>query len=271
MLSDFIVERCETTGTSSPYSLSLGVPGNSTYQRWSDGDFTSGDVVFYVARSQPNSPGGMKYEEGWGILTTGTSWTITRNVLKSSNSNAAVDWQLQDLYVVYSAPVGVALGKLLTGNIATSKPAWAQMGFEWLDKSAGVSTRWLRKIFNGTTDVETGRYHAANGVYTAAMSMDVVDNGAAGLTIADVHRDKFIDFNVTAASRTCTLGAVSTYAKGFAFGVYGYGSTSNNIALTPDAAEKINEGAAGAALNIAGGSPKIVRADHVRSAWLVHG
>lgn len=271
MLGDFIVERCSTTGTTSPYSLSLGVPSNSTYQRWSGGDFASGDVVFYVARTQPNSPGGMKYEEGWGVLATGTAWTITRNVLKSSNSNSAVDWQLQDLYVVYSAPVGVALGKLLVGNIATTRPSWAQAGFEWFDKSAGLASRWLRKVYNGTSDVETGRYHAVNGVYTAAMSMDIVDNGAANLTISDMHRDKFIDFNVTAAGRTCTLGTVSSYAKGFAFGVYGYGATGNNVALTPDGAEKINEGAAGAALNIAGGAPKIVRADHVRGAWLVYG
>ena len=101
--------------------------------------------------------------------------------------------------------------------------------------------------------------------------MDILDQGASNITIDATHRDKFIYLNVTALGRTCTVSPVSTYARGFCFGVYGYGATGNNVSLTPDAAEKINEASVGVVLSIAGGSPKIVRADHVRSAWIVHG
>jgi len=270
MLADFTVEQCSTTGTSNPYALSVGVL--SGYQAWSAAGIASGTVVIYVAKTAPSSPGGMKYEMGYGALTTGSPWTIARTgIIKSSNGNAAVDWQSQDIYYVMSAPFDAALAGLMVGNMATSRPAWAQAGFEWLDKTAGLATRWLRKLYSGSADIETGRLHVVNGVYTAAMSMDAIDIGAAGVTVDDTHRDKFLDFNVTAAGRTCTLSAGASYAKGFAFGVYGYGSLANNVALTPNGSETINDGAGGAALNILGGAPKIVRWDHVRGAWRVHG
>ena len=266
MMKDAVAETCATVGTG---SFALGGALNAGFNTFAT-RFTSGVTVYYFAKTTQASLNGPKYEYGVGTFTSPS--TITRADVKlSSNANAAVSWLATDTYLVYSAPSADALAALLIGNMATSKPTWAASGFEWLDSTAGVGVRLLRKLWNGSTDVETGRYHAVNGVYTAAQSMDVLDQGAANLTIADAHRDKFVYFNVTAASRTCTLSPVSSYARGFSIGVYGYGATGYNVALTPDAAEKINEGSVGVALNIAGGSPKIVRADHVRSAWIVYG
>ena len=97
-----------------------------------------------------------------------------------------------------------------------------------------------------------------------------VDNAAANLTITVAHWGQTIDFDVTAANRTCTLPAGATMPKGFRLRVYGYGSTVNSVVLTPNGTEKFNEGSAGATLNVVGGGMKTVEWDDTKAAWRVY-
>ncbi len=267
MLKDDVLEFGSTVGDGATLSLNGAV--DDTRQRFRDRYATS-SVVFYCDRTTESSPNGDKREYGWGVLTWGTTDTIARNVLLSTNSNNKVDWLADDEHIVYQAPLLDVLGPLLIGHLGTL-PDWAQAGFARWDVSAGLATRWIRKLFNGTSEIEVGRYHADNGVYTPSMSMDVVDIGAAGTNVDSTHKDKFLRFDVTAANRACTFPAGASLGKGFAVGVYGYGSTGNDVVLTPNGSEKFNEESGGATLAVAGGSPKLVRWDHVGGQWLVHG
>lgn len=267
MLKDDVIEAGSTVGDGDTLSLNGAV--DDTRLRFRDRYATS-SVVFYCDRTTETSPNGLKREYGWGILTWGATDTITRNILLSTNNNNKIDWLTSDVHIVYQAPLLDVLGPILFGNMG-ALPAWAQDGFERFDPTAGIATRLIRKLTAQGVEVETGRYHGVNGVYTPSMAMDVVDTGTAGTTVDATHKDKFLRFDVTASNRACTFPAGATLAKGFAVGVYGYGATGNNVVLTPNGSEKFNEGAGGATLDVAGGSPKLVRWDHVGGQWLVHG
>ena len=198
---DFVKEQPATsfTGTGT-YNLN-GAYGDGDL-RLRDG-YATGAWVEYVARTIYGSPNGVKYEEGIGLLTTGSPDTLTRNTIYlSTNANAAVDWVATDQFAIYCAP--------LLRTLLPRRPLW-------------------------TTDGQIG---AASGPATALSDNDI---------------GKVFELSVAAANRTFTIGtALASLARFYRFGIVAYGHASNYVAVTPNAADGINGGSVGAALNVVG-------------------
>lgn len=106
-------------------------------------------------------------------------------------------------------------------------------------------------------------------IFNALLQPEWIDNGAANLTITGAHFGQVIDFNVTAASRTATMTAGATLGHGFTCWVYGYGSTSNSVIITPASGNAINEQAADATLSVLGGVKKKIEWNDTRSKLIV--
>lgn len=106
-------------------------------------------------------------------------------------------------------------------------------------------------------------------IYNALLQPDWVDNGAANLAITAAHFGKVIDFNVTAASRTATFAAGAALGRGFQCWVYGYGSTSNGVVLTPASGQRFNEQLANATKTILGGVKAKIEWNDTRSLLIV--
>lgn len=82
LLFNFVQETTTTTGTGT-YSLAGAEAGHQSFVSAAG----SGNSVYYAATD------GANWEVGYGVVTTGTPDTLTRAaILKSSNSNAAVNW-----------------------------------------------------------------------------------------------------------------------------------------------------------------------------------
>ena len=121
--------------------------GAATNSQALDAAFGSGEPVFYLARTASWG----KVEMGWGVVTSGSPDTLTRNVLRSYNGStwgtSAVDWQSADTtigggnqgVVVYSAPIGDILTSMLKSNAATSRPACSSPA-RWRSRPSGAST-----------------------------------------------------------------------------------------------------------------------------------
>ena len=90
------VETSNTTGTGS-YSLD-GAKGD--YLPFSS-QYSSGDKPAYVVRNNNNT----KWEMNRGaVFTPGSPATMARGVWKSTNSNAAVPWTVDDLPLTVYVP-----------------------------------------------------------------------------------------------------------------------------------------------------------------------
>lgn len=97
---------------------------------------------------------------------------------------------------------------------------------------------------------------------------DWIDTTTSGRTITGLDKGAIIECDVSAADRAVVLPLGSGITdEHFRFGVYGYGSTSNNVVLTPNAADYINEGAVSVVKNVAGGVLTFVYWDPVKSKW----
>jgi hypothetical protein len=76
----------------------------------------------------------------------------------------------------------------LTSHSGTSRPAYAQEGTEWLDKT---STPWILKRFDGSDDIIVGYINATTNTYTpAGLILDKV-NATAAPTINDDDADGY--------------------------------------------------------------------------------
>lgn len=84
MFQNGIEQTTTTTGTG-PYDLTP--PTDPLRISFVDG-VGSGERVGYRAELV----GSADWEEGWGVATAGSPDTLTRNVMRSSNSDAAVNW-----------------------------------------------------------------------------------------------------------------------------------------------------------------------------------
>ena len=103
LLRDRVLETSTTTGTG---DFSLG--GAKAGYRAFSAAFTSGDQVYYAITD------GTNWEVGYGTVTTGTPWTLSRtSIISSSNSNLIVNFGVGTKDVFCTAPagrIGVATG-----------------------------------------------------------------------------------------------------------------------------------------------------------------
>lgn len=252
MLTDLVVEACSTQGTGA-YSLG-GASGS--YKTWRS-KVANGSTVFYVAKTT----NGAKIEKGYGVLAYGTPDTLTRNVIESSNVNAAINWQSTDTYVVYCAPVLDVIAPLMFGTGFTARPSWAQAGLRWIDWAAGIGTRLIDKLFNGTADVELGRYEAIPAIYVPSPRRYWVDKGANSYTATVDDVGKVLEFDTSTATRTLTLPASSAIAHGHT--LYALGSGPYPVTLAPNGSDAIT------ALSLPPGRAIRIEWDGAKSKWRV--
>ncbi|WP_319798336.1 hypothetical protein [Nitrobacter sp.] len=260
MLFDKVLEVCSTTGTG-PYSLG-GAPAGSSYRalRTKCGD---GKPGLYLAQDK----GATKWELFFGVLSYGAPDTLTRTYVDSS-TGALINWQASDAgYYITSVPPAFALSPLLFGTGYTSRPTWAQTGFRWIDWTAGVASRLIDKLYNGTKDIEIGRYEGVPGIYVPSPRRYWVDRGAAAYTATTDDIGKVHLFDVSASSRALTLPLGSSVDHGFSMHAIGYGSSVNGVVVTPNVADKVDGGAAGATLTVPGGIRFSIEWDGAKSQW----
>lgn len=102
----------ETTTSSGTGSISLG--GAKTGYRSFSAAFTTGDVVYYCI------VGGTEWETGYGTVTTGTPWTLSRTVIfASSNANNIVTFSVGTKDVFCTAPAGANQFDLVPTTVKT--------------------------------------------------------------------------------------------------------------------------------------------------------
>jgi hypothetical protein len=234
MFAEKIGESCLTTGTG---TLSLTQTAYGAFRTWRSG-FSSGEPVFYL----DTNDSGTIWEIGYGTFTTGSPDTLTRTLIASS-SGALIDWQA--VHRVYSIPTATALKHMLS-PLAVARPAWLPSGGTWLDYALGyvsgaanTATAWVKKLYNGSVDIEEGRHYMAAGIFAASQRALFVDKGAASYTFTAADIGKVLAFDCTASARVLTMLAAATTGMGhgaYVF-VYPYGSTSNGVTFTPGGAD----------------------------------
>lgn len=272
MFYDKIGESCVTNGTGT-FSLTRTAYGN--FRTWNNGPATGTDA-FYLAT---NSSGSI-WELGYGTYTTGSPDTLTRTLIASS-TGSLINW-VTTPYQVYSAPVGVVLKHMLAGlvNGVANVPLWLPAGAKWWDYTLGIATAWIKKTYvSGTrtsanSHMDEGRaYLGLSGgianLFSPSPRRYWVDKGAANYTITADDIGKVFTFDITSANRVPTLPANGTtgIGHGFAVGLYGYGSTSYALTLTPDASDAIDTGSAGATRSLPGETLVWVEWDGAKSKW----
>ena len=256
MFANKIGESSSTTGTGT-FSMA-GATG--AYRTWRTG-FSTNTVVFYMA----SNAAGTIWEIGYGTFATGSPDTLTRNLLQSS-TGSLISW-VTTPYYIFSIPTAEALAAVVNGGLGTSRPAWAPTGFSWWDDAAGIAVNWIRKLYNGTADVRIGLYDAVKGLYFPDGRRPTTAVGAANKTIAAADIGGFFTYNTTAAARTVTLPAGTTLLKdGFETEHLGL-STAFGLIFTPDAADVIDFGAAGATKAVVGQTPVKIRWDGAANQW----
>lgn len=183
MFKDRAIETIDAafTGTG---TYNLG--GAATNSQALDSAFGSGATFFYLVRNADWS----KFEIGYGVVTSGSPDTLTRNVKRSYNGSAfgtsAVSWVLGDhpLYV-YSAPVGEELALMRRTHRGTSAPTPAEAGLLWED-STGAPTGVLLKIYDGTDWITIGTVNETANTFTPTIPTlttrgDLLTRDASGL------------------------------------------------------------------------------------------
>lgn len=231
MFDDKVLEQFTPNGVN-PYALGGAIGAWVTWRS----KFATGATGFYYATNQA----GTKWEWGFGTLTYGAPDTLSRNLIASS-SGSLISWVAGDALdgpvVVYSAPSGVALAHLISGGLLATRPSWAQAGLGWIDYTLGLATAWVKKRWNGTADMEEGRYYVTQAIFAASQRALFVDKGAVNYTMTSDDVGKVLCFDTTAAARTLTLllHSAAGIGHGFYFYVMPYGSATNGVTVTPAA------------------------------------
>lgn len=223
MFGDLIGEIGASTGTGT-YSMG-GVIVGSSNQAWRT-QFGNGAVVGYLATTR----NAQKREVGWGVFGIGTPDTLTRNVVRSSQANAPVDWQADDAYYLYSVPLGFVLAAMANGGLGAELPEWAQQGWGRLDTTVEGIWRKLRHL-GDEDESEEGRHYLAEGIFAASQRAKFVDIGAANYVFTKDDIGKVLAFNSTAAPRMLTMLAHD--ADGMGEGAYVYVLPYSTAALNP--------------------------------------
>ena len=133
VLADRVKETTDTTGTGT-YSLSGGLAGFQTFNS-AIGD---GNTTYYTCTD------GTNFEIGIGTYTSSGNTLARTTILKSSNSNSAVNWgtSTKDIFVTY--PADKSVFKDASDNISGLGTASA------LD--TGISNNNVPKFTSGVVD-----------------------------------------------------------------------------------------------------------------------
>lgn len=242
------------TGTAA-YTLDAAV---GSFKSWRS-QFADGAVAFYLAENGD----GTIWELGYGAVTYGSPDTIARTLIASSTSSL-ISWVAADAPIyVYSAPTAAALNHLIKGGLGTSRPAWMRAGGGWLDYTLGLAVTWVKNRWNGSADMEEGRFDVAKGIFVASPRRPWTATGTSGKTIAAADVGGVFTMDNAAASRVFQLPALSAVDHGFLAGGLGLtGAGGYGIVVTPNGTDTIEGGGAGVARTVPGG----VRFDVVRDA-----
>jgi hypothetical protein len=261
MFGEKTMEATAITGTGA-YQVNTGTSGVGSFNAWRS-QIGNGKTAFYYAQRGD----GTIWEAGWGTLTFGSPDLLSRTLIASS-TGALISWVVGDAPIyLFSAPSATFLAGILSGYVA--RPAWAPANFRWADITAGVATRIIDKIFNGTADVETGRYEGVPGVYVPSPRRPYLAKGAASYVVTANDIGWRFSFDTSAAARAMTLPAGSSVGMGFVVEAIGL-SAINPVNLTPNGTDVIDFGAAGALLAVPGRIPFSVRwdGDQWRSSYV---
>ncbi|MBX9943475.1 MAG: hypothetical protein K2Y40_05295 [Reyranella sp.] len=248
------VELSNTVGTGA-YTIE-GPKGN--YFPFS-ASFATGEKPVYVVRNRLNTKS--EYNRG-GALTIGPPDTLARGVWKSTNGNAAVSWTSDDLpLTIYIPASGEVLEAVVTGWLNAARHALVRAGaFFWTYSDVAVS--WRHKLAIGdASQVDVGTFEVTPAAqYFPDARRPYTAIGATNNTVATTDIARRFSFDTAAGARTMTLPTIAAAGVGFHVDVLGL-SPANGVTITPDAANAIDYGAAGATLTIPGRIPFSVWSD----------
>ena len=259
------VETSNQTGTGS-YSLD-GAKGD--YLPFSS-QYSSGDKPAYVVRNNNNT----KWEMNRGaIYTPGSPATLARSVWKSTNSNAAVPWTVDDLPLTVYVPASAEVHEgVVTGWLNAARHALMRAGSAFWTY-ADVAVKWDSYIALGdATQTKIGTLDVVKGLWFDDGRRPWTAVGAANKTIAAADISGIFTQNNAAANRTFTLPAHTTAGILEGFKVGGLGLTAGGqygIVLTPAAGDGIDGGADAATKTIPGGVRFDVEWDEAGDTWRV--
>lgn len=161
-IADRILETSTSTGTAT-FNLIGATTGFKAFRD----DFATGLVVFYVISLDIVDSDGnitdVEWEIGYGTLTHASPDTLTRNVLRSSNSDALTDFSAGTKNV-FNAPPGEMLAGFVTTNKSATRPAWALAGTFWIDDTSDPT--WDVYFYDGAADIQIGQIDATNNFFT---------------------------------------------------------------------------------------------------------
>jgi hypothetical protein len=149
---DWVVETSSTTGTGS-YSLSGSPPAGTSYftfrQRYSNGD---DEVIYWVVNADRT-----KWEKNrFGTLTYGSPDTLSRNVIESTNGDAAVSWVGGDApLLVYVVPDSEQAEFSIAMGLGTTRPGVLKFGI-WADQDALDTGVHQLKLYDGSAETAVG-------------------------------------------------------------------------------------------------------------------
>ncbi|KAF0097809.1 MAG: hypothetical protein FD144_4758 [Rhodospirillaceae bacterium] len=259
------VETSNTTGTGS-YTLD-GAKGD--YLPF-EATYGSGDKPAYVVRNKNNT----KWEMNRGAaFTPGSPATLARNVWKSTNSNAAVPWTVDDLPLTVYVPASAEVHEgVVTGWLAAARHALLRAGaLFWTYADAAV--RWDRYLALGdSTATHIGHVDVPSGLYFGDGRRPWTAVGAANKIVAAADIGGVFTQDNSAADRVFTLPAHGDAGVGHGFRVGGLGLTAGGqygIVLTPAAGDGIDGGADGVVKRIPGGVRFDVEWDEAGDTWRV--
>jgi len=215
-----------------------------------------------------------KWEMNRGaVFTPGSPATLARGVWKSTNSNAAVPWTVDDLPLTIVVPASAEVHEgVVTGWLAALRHALLRTGAHFWTY-ADVSVKWDRYIATGdATATKVGTLDAVKALWFDDGRRPWTAVGAANKTIAAADINGIFTQNNAAANRTFTLPAHATAGILEGFKVGGLGLTAGGqygIVLTPAAGDGIDGGADAAAKTIPGGVRFDVEWDEPGDTWRV--
>jgi hypothetical protein len=260
MFGEKIGEQCLTTGTG---TFTLG-GAFGAFRTWRTA-FPTGKKVPYLATNQTGSI----WEIGWGTFTQGSpSDTLTRNLVASSTTTL-INWSVTPYYVV-NVPVAFVLSFLTSGGTAVTRPDWLETGGNWqkiVDANSWTTGSVIDYLFDGSADIEKGKYEALVDIYTPSPRKYWIDKAASNHNMAATDLGRVVCFDVSAGDRTLNMVAGAPLAHGFEMWVLGYGSVTNNVILDPAASEAIDHWPGGTNVSLPGNNLVKLTWDANKTQW----